>query len=141
MLVASPGYLAARGTPRRPGDLAGHDAIFSSGRTVPFEWRFHDGARGRVVRLAPRLIVSEVEAALVAVRAGKGVATVLSYQVADDLAAGTLVRLLSGYEPPTLPVQLVVLGGRHMAPRVRAFLDHAARHLGMLEVIRPPRPA
>ena len=64
VLVASPGYLAARGTPRTPGDLASHDAIFSSGRPVPVEWRFKDGARGRVVRLAPRLLINEVEAAL-----------------------------------------------------------------------------
>ena len=137
VLVASPGYLAARGTPRTPGDLARHDAIFSSGRPVPVEWRFKEGARGRVVRLAPRLLVNEVEAALVGARTGRGIAMALSYQVADDLAAGVLVRLLPDHEPPPLPVQLVIPGGRHMAPRVRAFLDHAARHLGTLEVIHP----
>ena len=138
VLVASPDYLAARGTPRTPGDLARHDAIFSSGRPVPVEWRFQEGARGRVVRLAPRLLVNEVEAALVGARMGRGIAMALSYQVADDLAAGALVRLLPSYEPPPLPVQLVVPGGRHMAPRVRAFLGHAARQLGTLEVIHPP---
>lgn len=138
VLVASPGYLAARGTPRTPGDLARHDAIFSSGRPVPVEWRFKEGARGRVVRLAPRLLVNEVEAALVGARMGRGIAMALSYQVADDLAAGVLVRLLPDHEPPPLPVQLVIPGGRHMPPRVRVFLDHAARHLGTLKVIRPP---
>ncbi len=137
VLVASPGYLAARGTPHTPGDLAGHDAIFSSGRPVPVEWRFREGARGRVVRLAPRLLVNEVEAALVAARMGRGIAMALSYQVADDLAAGILVRLLPTHELPPLPVQLVAPGGRHMAPGVRTFLDHAARHLGALEAIRP----
>lgn len=90
-----------------------------------------------VVRLTPRLLVNEVEAALVGTRMGQGIAMALSYQVADDLAAGVLIRLLPGHEPPPLPVQLVVPSGRHMAPRVRAFLDHAARHLGTLEVIRP----
>jgi DNA-binding transcriptional LysR family regulator len=137
VLVASPGYLAARGTPRTPGDLARHDAIFSSGRPVPVEWRFKEGARGRVVRLAPRLLVNEVEAALVGARMGRGIAMALSYQVADDLAAGVLVRLLPDHEPPPLPVQLVTPGGRHMPPRVRVFLDHAARHLGTLKLIRP----
>lgn len=137
VLVASPAYLAGRGTPCTPGDLAHHDAVFSSSRSVPVEWRFRDGARGRVVRLTPRLLVNDVEAALVAARMGRGVAMALSYQVADDLAAGVLVRLLPGHEPPPLPVQLVTPGGRHMAPRVRAFLDHAARHLSTLEVIRP----
>jgi len=137
VLVASPDYLAARGTPRTLGDLARHDTIFSSGRPVPVEWRFREGARERVVRLAPRLLVNEVEAALIAARMGRGIAMALSYQVVDDLAAGVLLRLLPGHEPPPLPVQLVVPGGRHMAQRVRAFLNHAVRQLGILEVIRP----
>lgn len=139
VLVASPNYLAARGTPRTPPDLAGHDAIFSSGgRPTPVEWRFREGARGRVVRLAPRLLVNEVEAALIAARMGRGIAMALSYQVADDLAAGILVRLLPTHEQPPLPVQLVALGGgRHLVSgSVRAFLDHAVRSLGALEVIR-----
>ena len=135
VLVASPVYLATRGAPHTPGELARHDAIFSSGRPVPVEWRFKEGARGRVMRLAPRLLVNEVEAALVGARMGRGIAMALSYQVADDLAAGTLIRLLPDHEPPPLPVQLVIPGGRHMAPRVRVFLDHAARHLGTLEII------
>ena len=137
VLVASPDYLAAHGTPTTPVDLATHDTVFSSSRPMPVEWRFRDGARGRIVRLTPRLIVNEVEAALVGARLGRGIAMALSYQVADDLAAGTLVRLLRGHEPPPLPIQLVTPGGRHMAPRVRAFLDHAAGFLGDLAVIRP----
>ncbi|MGI4950774.1 MAG: LysR family transcriptional regulator [Janthinobacterium lividum] len=137
VLVASPAYLATRGTPRTPHELARHDAIFSSGRPVPVEWRFRDGARGRIVRLAPRLLVNDVEAALVAARMGQGIAMALSYQVADDLGAGTLVRLLPAFEPPPLPVQLLVPGGRYVTPRVRVFLDHAAQHLGALAAIRP----
>ena len=137
MLVASPAYLAARGTPRTPGELARHDAIFSSGRPMPAEWRFPEGARGRLVRLAPRLLVNDVEAALVGARMGRGIAMALSYQVADDVSAGTLIRLLPEFEPLPLPVQLLVPGGPYMAPRVRVFLDYIARHLGTLGVIGP----
>ncbi len=137
VLVASPAYLSARGTPRTPRELAGHDAIFASGRPAAVEWRFARGARNRVVRPAPRLLVNDVEAALVAARMGSGIAMALSYQVADDFASGTLVRLLSACEPAPLPVQLVTPGGRHMAPRVRAFLDYAADRLRGLAGIRP----
>ena len=137
VLVASPAYLAERGMPQAPGDLLRHDAIFSSGRPVPIEWRFAQGARGRIVRLAPRLLVNEVEAALAAARMGQGIAMALSYQVADDLSAGALVRIMQDCEPPPLPVQLVIPGGRHMAPRVRVFLNHAAQQLNALGVIRP----
>lgn len=133
VLVASPAYLAARGTPQEPGDLAAHHTVLASSRPVKLEWRFREGAaarrRERVVRLAPRLIVNDVEAALAAARAGQGVTSALSYQVAGDLAAGALVRLLAAWEPSPLPVQLVVPGTQHMAPRTRAFLDHMAREL------------
>lgn len=136
VLVASPAYLAMHDTPRTPNDLAeGHETIFSSGRPVPVEWRFRDGARGRIVRVAPRLMVNDVEAALAAARLGKGVAMALSYQVAADLAAGVLVLLLPNYELPPLPVQLVAPGGRHMPLRVRAFVEWATRDLRELKVI------
>jgi DNA-binding transcriptional LysR family regulator len=87
------------------------------------------------VRLSPRLLVNEIEAQLIAARAGRGIARVLSYQVAEDLAAGALQRLLPAYEPASLPVQLVTLSGGHRAPKVRAFLDHAAEALHELGVI------
>ena len=132
MLVASPAYLAAHGVPRLVADLAGHQTIFGSGQTGAPEWRFGDGT---VIRLKPRLLVNEIEAQLIAVRSGRGVARLLSYQVVDDLAAGRLVRLLPGSEPPRLPVQLVARGGRHMAPKIRAFLDYAAAALRRLTVI------
>jgi DNA-binding transcriptional LysR family regulator len=61
----------------------------------------------------------------------------VSHQVADDLAAGRLVRLLRGFEPPPLPVQLVTKGRAHRAPKIDAFLDFAAKRLVSLPVLRP----
>jgi len=49
---------------------------------------------------------------------------------------GDLVRLLPEYEPPPLPVQLVTTSAQHLAPKVRAFLDHATRSFATLDVIR-----
>jgi DNA-binding transcriptional LysR family regulator len=63
---------------------------------------------------------------------------VLSYQVVEDFAAGTLIRLLAQYEPAALPVQLVTQGGGHMAPKVASFLDHATAALRGLTVLREP---
>jgi len=136
LLVASPAYVARRGSPRTPADLAAHDVIFTSGSPGPLEWRFRRSGRDLAVRPTPRLIVNEVDAMLIAVRAGHGIGRPLSYQVADDLAAHSLVRLLPEWEPQPLPVQLVTPSARHLAPKTRAFLDHAARSLAALEVIR-----
>jgi len=131
LLVASPAYLARRGRPRAPADLAGHDVIVTSGGRAPLVWRFAGAGRPLTVRLEPRLIVNEIDAMLIAVRAGHGIGRPLSYQVTDDLAGGALVRLLPDLEPPPLPVQLVVPSARHLAPKVRAFLDHAGAALAL----------
>lgn len=134
--VASPAYLAARGVPRVPTDLAAHDTIFGMARSSAREWRFGPSKRGAVVRLTPRLLVDDVDAQLQAARAGRGIARPLSYQVADDLAGGSLVRLLQDFEPAPLPVQLITLRRSHMAPKVRAFLDTAVITFRDVDVIR-----
>ena len=46
-------------------------------------------------------------------------------------------RLLPETEPPPVPVQLVVPSARHLSAKARGFVDHAARQLATLTVIRP----
>ncbi|SEG57787.1 LysR family transcriptional regulator [Bosea lathyri] len=135
ILVAAPSYLVRHPAPQRPADIAGHDTIASVAAEQTLSWRFGGPGRGASVVLTPRFIVNEVEAVLIAARAGRGLARPISYQAADDLASGALVRLLRQYEPPPLPVQLVVPSGRHLAPKVRAFLDHAIERLPKLAPI------
>ena len=105
-------------------------------RSPAREWRFGPSQRGAVVRLSPRLLVDDVETQLQAVLSGRGIARVLSYQVTDQLAAGSLVRLLQEFEPEPLPVQLVTSSRSHLAPKVRAFLDSAVKTLRDIDVIR-----
>ncbi len=136
VVVASPHYIAARGMPRVPADLAKHETIFGMARSSAREWRFSKSRRGVVVRLSPRLLVDDVEAQVQAARAGRGVARVLSYQVADELAAGSLVRLLRDFEPEPVPVQLVTLSRVHMTSKVRAFVDIATQTLRDAKVIQ-----
>jgi DNA-binding transcriptional LysR family regulator len=136
LLLASPDYLAAHGTPATPADLAGHATIVSFSRGGLLEWRFRDGARERVVRLTPRLMVNDIEAMLLAARSGHGLVRALSYQVVDELRTRTLVRLLTDFEPPAEPVRIVFPGGGMMRPSVRAFVEFAAKYLGRLEVVR-----
>lgn len=134
--VASPAYLDRHGTPAAPADLAGHELLMTTGvRNVP-EWRFRADGREHVVRYSPRLRMNDVEAVLAAARDGFGIARALSYQVEPDLRAGLLRRLLPDYEPEPAPVHLVMRSSRHMAPRLRAFVDFAVREFAALDVIR-----
>jgi DNA-binding transcriptional LysR family regulator len=82
-------------------------------------------------------MATEIEAVLVAVKAGRGIGRTLSYQVLDDFASGVLIRLLEEFEPPAWPVCLVVPTTRYMPRTVRAFVDLAAPALSRLRAIHP----
>jgi DNA-binding transcriptional LysR family regulator len=131
--VASPAYLERRGAPRTPADMTRHEAVLGIARGAA-DWRFA-GLR-TAPRLMGRLRVDDVETRLRAARDGRGVAQLLSYQVADELAAGKLVRLLKAWEPPPLPVHLVTKGRAHRAPKIDAFVELAAERLKALPVLK-----
>ena len=139
LLSASPDYIARRGRPRTPRDLSKHDIVFISDPPHANEWRFRASGREQIVRLTPRFMVTDVEAAVSAVRAGSGITRTLSYQVADDISSGALVRVLREFELPVWPVHLVFPSARHMPRTVRAFLDVAAPALDALRVIHVER--
>lgn len=112
VMVASPGYLAQRGRPRRLADLARHELI-----------AFDQGPGSTWPPVPARLHVNTAEAALDAARAGLGITRVLSYQAGPELE-----RVLKSADSPPLPVQLV--RASHAVPRkVRVFLDLAAARL------------
>jgi DNA-binding transcriptional LysR family regulator len=134
--VASDAYLDRHGTPAVPADLAHHELIMSTSVRSVAEWRFRADGREHVVRYSPRLRMNDVEAVLASARDGFGIARALSYQVEPDLRAGLLRRLLADFEPEPLPVHLVMPSARHMAPRLRAFVDFAVAEFAGVEVIR-----
>ena len=134
--VASPAYLAGHGTPKEPADLARHEALLGTSRGA-MEWTFGSRRRGAPTHLAGRLRVDDIETRLRLAREGRGIAQFLSYQIAEDLAAGRLVRLLRRFEAPPLPAQLLTKGRAHRAPKIEAFVDFAARKLSALPVLHP----
>lgn len=129
IIVATADYLARRGEPLSPDDLANHDVIAFAGLENQTRWRFRKDDEAIETAIRPRLIVNTAEAAIDGAMASFGITRVLSYQVADALAEGSLVRLLRGYENEPAPVHLLYPQGRYPAPKLRAFLDLAAPRL------------
>jgi DNA-binding transcriptional LysR family regulator len=128
VVCASPAYLARAGTPRTPDALARHACIAFEG-TSPVSDRWAFPRRRRAIAVHPRLITTTAQSAIAAAVAGFGITRVMSYQVAELVAAGELKIVLAGYEPPPVPVHLVQLPG--ISARVAtAFADFAAGRLG-----------
>ncbi|HYE00940.1 MAG TPA: LysR family transcriptional regulator, partial [Alphaproteobacteria bacterium] len=93
-LVAAPAYLARRGAPADPDDLAGHDCLTYALAAQPGRWAF-DGPDGRrEVAVRGRLVANNALALRLAVLAGQGLTLTPRFVVADDIAAGRLVPLL-----------------------------------------------
>jgi len=123
--VASPAYLAARGTPRRIDELSGHDIIVfrmpSSGRVRP--WQLREGRRVVELHPAHRVQVNDGDGMVAAARAGLGLTQIPDYMVADELAGGQLVQVLADKQPPPMPISAVLPSSRLVPPRVRLLLD------------------
>ncbi|MFK8253260.1 LysR family transcriptional regulator [Ancylobacter terrae] len=123
VICASPDYLARRGAPRRPDDLAGHDGISFQGFATAPEWRYRRDSAAFAVEPRPKLAVNTTEAAIRAALAGLGIIRVLSYQVSDELRSGQLAVLLTEFAPEPLPVSLIYAPAGLLPLKLRSFLD------------------
>ena len=129
VICASPAYLAERGRPAEPHELAGHDCITFDGLTSATSWKFFPGTTSEIgVPIRSRLVVSTADAAIDAAVAGTGLARVLSYQITSNQAE-RLDLVLEEFEPKPSPVSLVYAGQGPLALKLRAFLDFAAPRL------------
>ena len=97
------------------------------------------GVEERVV-IRPSFLTNSAEAAVGHAERGGGLAMVLAYQVHDAVRAGRLELLLSRFETPPLPIQLVHPGGRLVSAAVRAFIELAAatRAWDFVDLAAPP---
>lgn len=126
VVCASPGYLAGRGVPERPGDLVGHDGITFDGLRSPLPWVFWIDRTEVAIPIRSRLTVNTANAAIDAAVDGLGVTRVLSYQIADERRSGALQTVLQAYEPAAWPVQLVYARQGRLPVKLRAFIDAVA---------------
>lgn len=126
---ASPEFLAVHGTPRHPSQFGNHQVIVINDMSERPEWHYLEGNKKAAVKLAPRLRVTSNDSAIEAAGRGVGITQLLSYQVAHELAAGTLKALLGKYALPPLPINILHREGRHSAAKIRAFIDLMASQL------------
>lgn len=131
VVCASPAYLAARGTPLTPAELAGHDCVTFEGTVAGGAWAFatRTGAPVAAPPIQARLTVNTAEAAVDAAIAGVGLTQVLSYQAWQAVKAGRLQAVLRTFEPPAAPVSLMHAGQGLLPVKTRRFLDFAGPRL------------
>ncbi|MRX49510.1 LysR family transcriptional regulator [Paracoccus sp. S-4012] len=126
VVVAAPAYLAERGAPRTPGDLAAHDCIIDTNFRDPGRWPFGRGAEARAVPVTGRIRYSNAEACLQAAKAGLGIACVPSFVAGAALRSARVERVLQAHEVEPFGVHALYPHSRHLAGKVRALVDFLA---------------
>lgn len=156
LLVASPAYLARRGTPPDLASLSEHDALCDTNRRDP-QWTFgadraadpsdpaaKTSRAPAAIRIRPRvrLSINHPQAVRDAAIAGLGVARLPHFAVDEALSSGRLVELLPERGRETIPVRAVYPRHRERTPKVERFVAHLVAHFALPRV--PPaerRPA
>ncbi len=129
LTVASPDYLARKGTPTHPMEVEEkHTCLLyfspQSGRHYPLEFR--KGTESIDIHGPYQVSVNEANAYVSAAVQGLGIAQITSFQAQRHLQSGALVQLLPEWTQPLLPVYVVYPPNRHLSAKVRAFVDWAA---------------
>lgn len=132
VLVAAPAYLAARGRPRQPQDLARHEYLRYAGGGGGGALLLQ-GPQGPVsVPVRSRYRVTSAVALLDSVRGGAGISLQPLWTVHGLLAEGQLVRVLPRHTGPPQAAHLLYAARRHQPLRVRVLVDFLAERLARL---------
>jgi DNA-binding transcriptional LysR family regulator len=129
MLVASPLYLKARGTPKTPADLASHDCIFGPGNFGRDSWSFTRNGIETSVEVRGRIHTNSGPGVFASAMAGLGIAMASTVMFAAEIKAGALVPLLRGYKLEPVDVHAVFPGGPRPSTKVRALVDFLVKEL------------
>jgi len=123
-IVGSPGYFEGRDLPQVPADLMRHRCIrarMASGSI--YRWEFEKRGEAFTLDVPGSLLLDESDLILRAARKGAGLAYLNEWQVADDVAAGRLIQVLTDWTPPYPGLCLYYPGRRNLPAKMRAFIE------------------
>lgn len=131
VVVATPRYLEAHGTPMIPQDLAGHACLrVRLPNGAIYRWPFEKDGQSMQVDVAGSMTLDEASLARTAALASVGLALVMESDVQADIEAGRLVRVLEDWTPTLSPLSLYYPNRRNPTAAFKAFVEFARRHGG-----------
>ena len=131
LCVATPAYLARAGPPRHPSELDRHECLtLSSDASQTRGWAFV--IDGELTHLRPRgrLDCSDGQVLHDWCRTGLGIAWRSTWEVEDEIASGALVSLLDDFSAPPNGIYAVFAQRKHLALRVRLWIDFLKHSYG-----------
>ncbi|BDB70714.1 LysR family transcriptional regulator [Comamonas thiooxydans] len=131
LLVASPTYLHASGTPAYPHDLTQHQCIVLRQNSGAYgNWRLIKGERSETIKVHGTLSTNDGEVALGWALAGQGILMRAEWDVAKYLRSGRLTQVLADYETPAADIHAVFSERLNLSAKVTCFVDYLREYLG-----------
>jgi DNA-binding transcriptional LysR family regulator len=130
-LVAAPAYLAAKGVPKTPDDLKAHACLhhrFPTSRRFE-QWPLPPEQAGVEIELPKTAVASTLEPLIYMAEQGLGIAYLPDFAIGRQLREGLLVTVLDDYTDRSGPLRVLWPSSRHLAPKLRAFVDFLAANL------------
>ena len=130
-LVAAPAYLAAKGVPKSPDDLKAHACLhhrFPTSRRFE-QWPVPPEQAGVEIELPKTAVASTLEPLIYMAEQGLGIAYLPDFAIGRQLREGLLVTVLDDYTDRSGPLRVLWPSSRHLAPKLRAFVDFLAANL------------
>lgn len=135
--VASPAYLAQRGTPLHPEDLSGHECLsFVIRQRRQLLWSFWPDAEATSeplrVRVSGRRTADDAGIVQRWAIEGRGIAYKSELDTAEALASGALVRLFPAWRGEHIPLNAILPSNRFIPTRARALVKHLQQSFAAL---------
>lgn len=130
--LASPAYLALRGTPRAPKDLTTHNCLAYTQQANPTVWAFEDGATPYSVTVVGNYRSNNLLALKDAAITGIGIARLPLWMVDAEIKAGSLHLVLGNFRLPAFGIHAVFPSARRIPAKVKLFVDFIQDELSSL---------
>lgn len=126
---AAPAYLAGRGTPVKPADLADHACLNYSYASGGDEWTFGTQRTAVSVRIDGPVRANNGDMLRLAALDGAGIIWQPHFIVGDDVKSGRLIELMPDFAGPELGVYALYPSRKHLSAKVRTFVDYLAERM------------
>lgn len=129
VVCASPDYLKRNGTPAHPNDLRQHNCLTYGFLSTGKQWKLSGKDGDHWIQPSWTLCANNAEVLRDAAVKGCGIALLPVFMAEKELESGALRVVLSAYKAPPLTLYAIYPPTRHLALKVRLFIDFLVAHV------------
>lgn len=133
IICASPQYLKQYGTPQTPEDLLQHNCISFKTQSGEVIWNFEVSGEIECIPIKCRTNVNSLSFLRGLAMANTGIVMIPVWMISEQLKKSQLIPILESFPmlPRSTPIHALYAHNRHLAPKVRVFVDFMIDRLSL----------